>query len=220
MSSVHEQEATYNPNIFNVFSEQQAKDIILTRGGFDQDAGERWVRETPYLIDLILSKVDLGEKSLVLDYGCGIGRLSKELIDKSNCEAIGVDISPSMRGFAAPYVNSDSFFACSPKSFEMIRRYIKFDLVVAVWVLQHCLEPENDLLAIRESLLPGAKMFVVNNVLRAVPTIERGWANDGIDIQGLIEELGFRELETGSLDPTVVPGILSEATFWGLYEWR
>ena len=33
----------------------------------------------------------------VLDYGCGIGRIAKELILKTSCKVIGVDISESMR---------------------------------------------------------------------------------------------------------------------------
>jgi SAM-dependent methyltransferase len=213
-------EATYYPGVFNVPSMEQARNVILTTE-FDQSSKERWIRETPYLTDLILSKVklDAGER-FVLDYGCGIGRISKELISKSNCTAIGVDISSSMRGFAAHHVDDDSFFACSPKSFDMIRKHMKFDLAVVVWVLQHCLDPEEDLRTIRDSLFPGAKMFVVNNVTRVVPTLERGWANDGIDIQKLIKDVGFEELEIGSLDPEVVPRALSEATFWGLYVWR
>jgi ubiquinone/menaquinone biosynthesis C-methylase UbiE len=132
------------------------------------------------LTDLILS-VNIDKHSLVLDYGCGVGRIAKELINRTGCTVIGVDISSGMRGFAASYVDDDRFFACSPSSLELISNDIKFDAAIAVWTLQHCLEPEEDLHAIRFSLYPGGRMFVVNNITRVVPTIERGWVNDGID---------------------------------------
>ena len=217
MSDVFEEEATYNPGIFSVSSEQQARDIILTQEA-DQDSRERWVRETPYLTNLILSKVKLDEDSLVLDYGCGVGRISKELITITNCTSIGVDISSSMRGYAATYVDDDNFFACPPKSFEKIGALWRCDLAIAVWVLQHCLEPEEDLRTIISSLYQGGKLFVVNMITRAVPTLERGWVNDGVDIRQVIKNVGFKELEVGELDPTIVPKALSELTFWGLYE--
>jgi SAM-dependent methyltransferase len=50
----------------------------------------------------------LDRNSLVLDYGCGIGRIAKELIKQTGCHVIGVDISPSMLGLAYPYVHSDN----------------------------------------------------------------------------------------------------------------
>ena len=35
---------------------------------------------------------------------------------------------------------------------------------------------------------PNAKMFVVNNLNRVIPTKENIWFDDGIDIQALLDE--------------------------------
>src|SRR5258706_10939744 len=45
---------------------------------------ERWENETPYLADLIAEQFDITADSLLLDYGCGIGRMSHELIKRHN----------------------------------------------------------------------------------------------------------------------------------------
>jgi SAM-dependent methyltransferase len=88
------EECTYNPHIFDAIGEGHAKGIILTPEGGARTL-ERWEIETPYLVNLILNRVNLDRNSLVLDYGCGIGRIAKELIKQTGCHVIGVDISPS-----------------------------------------------------------------------------------------------------------------------------
>jgi SAM-dependent methyltransferase len=217
MLAPNSNEVTYNPRIFDVVSEAQARSIILTPEGGCL-SHQRWETETPYLINLILSKVRLTEDSFVLDYGCGIGRLARELISRTGCRVVGVDISPSMRGLASPYVYDDFFFSCSPAMLDILvnRNKMRFDLAISVWVLQHCFEPQDDLNLIYKSLVLDGKLFVVNNERRVVPTLERGWVDDGIDIKGLIKKMKLIEQEAGALDPEIIPKSLVEGTFWML----
>lgn len=44
----------------------------------------------------------------ILDYGCGVGRMSRALV-RCGATVIGVDVSPAMLEHAASYVNSDRF---------------------------------------------------------------------------------------------------------------
>src|SRR6187455_2492067 len=96
---------TYSPAAFDVADEAAARRIILTPE-FEQDTAERWERETPYLAGLVGGQVPLDADSLVIDYGCGIGRLSKALIERYGCHVLGVDISARMRAMAPDYVGS------------------------------------------------------------------------------------------------------------------
>ncbi len=98
----------YNPNIFDKKNLDEAKRIILTNEK-DITSQQRWENETPYLIESISNKIKIDNNSLIVDFGCGIGRLSKELINKYGCKVIGVDISSSMREHARSYVNSSNF---------------------------------------------------------------------------------------------------------------
>src|SRR4051794_14926580 len=62
----------------------------------------------------------------------------------------------------------------------------------------------------------GGSLLIVNNVRRAVPTLERGWANDGIDIRQALAN-SFT-LEAGEiLVSPAVSSPLSGRTFWAAY---
>jgi SAM-dependent methyltransferase len=89
---------TYNPEIFSVPNLSQAKNIILTAESSTTE--ERWKTETPMLAALIAAHNKIGPDTVMLDYGCGIGRMAKELIARHGCRVIGVDISPSMRALS------------------------------------------------------------------------------------------------------------------------
>jgi SAM-dependent methyltransferase len=149
---------TYNPEIFSVPDMSRAKNIILTAESSTTE--ERWKTETPMLAALIAAHNNkIGPDTVVLDYGCGIGRVAKELIAKHGCRVIGVDISPSMRALSIEYVNSDSFFACPPAMLKLlIDGGLRVDLAISIWVLQHCLSPGIDIGYLRDALKPGGRL--------------------------------------------------------------
>jgi 2-polyprenyl-3-methyl-5-hydroxy-6-metoxy-1,4-benzoquinol methylase len=177
---------TYHPAIFDVRNIEQARQIILTSEG-GTGTEERWRTETPYIADLIREATDITADSILIDYGCGIGRLAKELIARHGCRVVGVDISASMRALAIEYVQSDRFFACAPEMLGALAlRGFVADMALCIWVLQHCLHPGEDVDRIGNALRPGADVFVLNCLHRAVPTKEAAWVHDGIDIRAVL----------------------------------
>ena len=68
---------TYFPAIFDVSNLEQARAIILTSEG-GATTEERWRSETPYLSAMIDALIRPGPDSLILDYGCDVGRLEGE----------------------------------------------------------------------------------------------------------------------------------------------
>ena len=176
---------TYNPSVYNASDLVQAKQIILTPEGSTTEA--RWLTETPYVAELINQTIPLTSDTVLLDYGCGIGRLAKELINRYRCIVIGVDANAKMLELSYQYVQSDRFCACSPTMLDaLIEGGFRFDAAISIWVLQHCLKPAIDIERIQRSLKIGAGLFVLNNIYRAVPTVERSWTNDGIDIKTIL----------------------------------
>jgi SAM-dependent methyltransferase len=189
--------------------------IILTPE--DSTTEHRWATETPYLTNLISRCCNLSEKSLVLDYGCGIGRLAKELIARHGCSVIGVDISPHMRTFAVAYVGSDRFFTCPPSMLDLLaERGVAFDLALAVWVLQHSPDVQCDIARIARALAPSGDLFVVNQRTRSVPTVELGWIDDGIDIYALLRET-LRQRSRGSLPAEHTTKRVSRLASWAVF---
>lgn len=206
---------TYDPAIFDVGNMDAARAIILTPEGVATE--ERWRVETPYLVDLIghaLPPIKPGD--LVLDYGCGIGRLAKELIARYRCRVVGVDISRSMRALALDYVGSEDFFACSPAMFDaLVERGLRVRAAVSAWVLQHCEHPHEDADRIRRALVPTGNLFVLNNIHRAVPT-KKGWANDGIDIKKLLAD-AFTLRKSGLLPKDKIAPAMATLHFWAAF---
>ena len=209
---MEKQKIQYNPEVFNVKNVDDAKKIILTpESGMGTD--ERWEKETKYLAkDISEYFSTLNEKSIVVDYGCGIGRLSREIIKAKNCKVIGVDISAPMRKMATDYVKSENFTAMSPFEFrQAVLDGLRIDGVISIWVLQHSNDPIVDVALIKASLKTDAILYVLNNNVSAVPT-NKGWVNNGISIFNLLQH-HFSVKEVDKLPEDVAKDKLKTHTF-------
>jgi SAM-dependent methyltransferase len=208
---------SYDPSIFtNIETVDEAVRIIVT-----PEAGltskHRWDVETPYLMTLIERwfKPERPE-ALVLDFGCGIGRLARPLIQKHGCKVIGVDIAANMRALAASCVDSYLFMAMPPDLLHLLIPN-QCDFAIAIWTLQHCFGVRLEVDRINKMLRDGGKLFVVNNVRRVVPSTA-GWLDDGIDIRAVLKDQ-FTELEDGKLEgDDIAPGTFKDNTFWAVYQ--
>jgi len=207
--------ATYTPSVFDVRDVDEARRIILTpEAGTTTD--ERWQRETPWMAARILERFPLDARHAVLDFGCGLGRLAKALIDASGCAVVGVDLSTSMRQLAPGYVQSPRFAAVAPPMLDlMIARGMRFELALSIWVLQHVARPEQDIERLRTALRDGGGLFVANNHRRAVPT-DRGWAHDGVDVAALLDAR-FTRTWQDVLPPEIGGDVLPDASFVAAY---
>jgi len=206
---------TYNPAVFNVNDIPQAMSIIMTPEG--STTADRWEKETPYLADLIAEHLNITPDSLLLDYGCGIGRMSHELIKRHNCRIVGVDISPSMRALSVIYTRTNRFMSCSHEMLEgLVARGLRFDAALPIWVLQHCAAPAQDIALIKAALKPGGDLFAVNGNVRSIPTVELGWVNDGLDIRAMLAA-EFELIRDGRPAREQTTDIIAEGTFWAAY---
>jgi ubiquinone/menaquinone biosynthesis C-methylase UbiE len=206
----------YDPAIFKrVRTLDDAKRIILTQEKA-LTTSQRWERETPHICDLIDNGIRITGQSVVLDHGCGVGRIAKELIRRHACWVIGVDISPNMRALAASYVASDRFLACDPEMLPMLK--VRADVALSVWVLQHVHDPLVEICRLQRALASEGWLFVVNECSgRFVPTAQ-GWASDGVDVRAALDA-HFNPVSNGRLSAEVVGDEQSQRTFWAAYSW-
>lgn len=201
-------------SVFEVRNIDQAKSIILTPE--DSTTEARWRVETPYLGTLIGSHLDIQSHHRVLDYGCGVGRMSKQLIGQYGCSVFGADTSVSMRALAAAYVNSDKFLSCAP---SMLPPMIPFTYAISVWTLQHIPDLNWAIRDISLALRSYGRLFVVNNVNRALPAPGGMWFDDELDTRELLCAR-FEEVAYGALDPEHTTPNTARGSFWGVYERR
>ena len=86
---------------------------------------ERWKIETPLFAKEILKYVP--ENGTILDYGCGVGRIAKEVLaQRPDVKVVGLDASSDMLKQAKEYVSSDRFSIALP--YELKNLGIKFDV--------------------------------------------------------------------------------------------
>jgi cyclopropane fatty-acyl-phospholipid synthase-like methyltransferase len=205
---------TYYPEAFNAANMDEAKRLATSSLG-QHSAEWRWEHETPYLTDLIVEQLGITDKSYVLDYGCGAGRMAKALIDRTGCKVMGVDISQSMLNLAVTYVNSDKFSVSTPQVFREVTRARCFDAAIAIWCFQHCLDPRVDVATVARSLVPNGKLFVVSGTVRYVP-ITDGWRQDDHDVEDIL----IQQFDTGrssNLRLDLVDGAV-DSPWWGVYQ--
>ncbi len=182
----------YAPEVFDQPDIARSKGVIL--GASPELSSEhRWEVETPWL----MKHIKFEHNELVLDYGCGIGRLSKEIINP----VLGVDISPMMRRHALDYVGRPTEFSViSPEMFKiMVESGLHVSGMVVVWVLEHVLDPAFAVRLLMHALRPNGVLWHLG-MERAVPYWTEGrehylGGNDHIPILPMIERFCTLEAE-------------------------
>jgi SAM-dependent methyltransferase len=173
----------YIKEAFDVTTFAQAKNVVLSD---DPNDPKKFDRETDFLVDTIKDNITITDESVVLDFGCGMGRVSKKLIDTFNCNVIGVDISDSMLTFARLYTANVKKFIASKECPQPE----SVDVCLAVLVLQHTENPKQEIDKICNALKPGGYLVLVNEAGRLIPGgVENGfikWATDHFDVFGEI----------------------------------
>lgn len=213
--------AQYRPEVFNAGNTQSAKNIILTPET-GQTTDERWEKETPYVVDLLSPHLSITYRSpgmgifWVLDFGCGIGRLSRELLLKSQpTMVVGLDISTNMRALAIAYVNHAGFTTMAA---EMLQRTdLRFHFAISVWSLQHVFEPQKEIDMIFDRLYNYGRLFIINEKIRVVPT-DQGWVDDGIDLYEILVKRFGQPIAEGKLDPEMTSQHMADRTYWAVFQ--
>jgi len=151
---------------------------------------ERWEAETPLFARMILSHLEPGDTK-ILDYGVGVGRLAKEVINQNKeVKVIGVDDSSDQRRYSKLYVGEDRFEAIAPTQLNET-----VDLAYCVYVLQHvpAISIREVLYRIHYFLKPQGKLVYCSSDYRmAIRFDHLGFFDDrflGINIRAEIEKL-------------------------------
>lgn len=172
----------YIKEVFDVQTFEHAKHVVLTS---DPDNPKKFDQETKFLVDTIAEQnfITLTDESIVLDFGCGMGRIARELINQFNCKVIGLDISSSMLTFAKLYT-------ANIKKFEGTHNYDipqSVDIALSILALQHAENPQKEIDNIINVLKPNGYFILLNEQTRFVPSDVDSqryivWKDDGFNV--------------------------------------
>jgi ubiquinone/menaquinone biosynthesis C-methylase UbiE len=184
----------YIKEVFDVVTLEQAKNVVLTD---DPTNPNKFDQETKFLIDIINGQNIITPESNVLDFGCGMGRVSRELVKNFSCNVIGVDISTSMLNFAKSYVNN-------PAKFTPLIRYTtpnSVDICISTFVLQHTENPKREISNIFNVIKTNGYFILVNELHRFIPdSVDNNnyiiWKDDNFNI---FEEVESKFKKTRSI---------------------
>lgn len=203
----------YNSKFFDPKDLDDAKRIVLGHGFTETD--RKWKVETFWNQQLFKKRNFLNQDSIVLDWGVGIGRLSKMMIETFDCQVIGVDISRKMLSYAAEYVNNDKFRYYTVD--EFINTDFVFTNATATWAIQHSITPDEDLQLIKSRLIDTGVLFVLDEVHPVLPTTgEYPWyilKRKSIDT--VIKY--FKPIEIGTF-PQIYNIPENENSYWGFFK--
>jgi ADP-heptose:LPS heptosyltransferase/SAM-dependent methyltransferase len=185
-------------------------------------AHERWEKETPVFAREILKHgktIDFGRKCVpgftILDYGCGVGRLSKEILKQDqNVTVIGLDASSHQLKISKEYVNDSRFIPVLPNDL-----YQKVDLVYCIYCLQHVpgIEVRDVLARIHTFLKPGGLLIYASSDYRMAIRFDGGGFFDdrflGVNIREEISRLFQEEGDLFERNTALEPVV--EKMVWG-----
>lgn len=206
----------YNPDFFIPTSVEHAKNIILTPE--DSSVDDRWEKETVWTKNVVSSLMNITPDSVVLDWGCGIGRISKMLIDTFGCQVVGVDLQPKMLEYAKEYVNSDKFTTLEHKDIFTFFPKDKFTHVFSCWVFQHSNKAQYEIPLIYQSMKDNSQLFVLECNSKAIPHMN-GYYDDNVSTRNILEK--FYDMNALGVIPIhITTKKISEMSWWGILKKR
>ena len=180
---------TYLYDAFKPTDFESAKNICIIP---DSNNRYKFDDETNFLIKFLNDRGLLFTLPLVLDFGCGMGRVSRELANVG-CQVAGIDSSILMLEVAQGYVSSKKFTPIINTPSFPFQIKPEFDLVICSFVLQHVEDPIKEIEFICSSMKDNATLVLVNESYRLVPVgmdkdryVE--WSDDKVDIDAEISQ--------------------------------
>lgn len=166
---------------WDAFGERDALRAILVQP--DEWSIDEFFKTGEQYVGALIERLDglgLAARDLLLDFGCGVGRLTQAFAPHFG-ECCGVDIAPSMVAHAIKFNRFGDRVRYVANHYPDLRQFptSSFDLVFSVIVLQH-MEPDNAIGYIREFFRvcsqDGAVVFQVPSGLARTELPREGYA--------------------------------------------
>jgi len=182
-------------DIFNQPTIESAKEVILTN--WVKSSKERWQIEAPEIVSTLKEIID--RDSVVCDFGIGIGRITKPLLEEMpDIRIVGVDAAESMLRYCKDYVPNEYHNRLELLDAKDMNNLSdkSIDFIFSIYVFQHILanEFEDAVKQLHRILNPEGFLYLLNtDKFRAVPMGRPTWYNDKFPQKKVINDY-FEEI--------------------------
>jgi len=200
-----------NRNPFNTDKIGDAKRFILTGDG-TISSDYRWQVETEYTMTALRRFIK--NHDVICDFGIGIGRISKEILEEyKNVHIIGVDSSDKMLNLCKKNIPSNYYGRLQLIRFDRMK-HIKsqsVDFIFSIYTLQHIQADlfETALKQLKRIIKPSGFIYLLNSYDRLVTTDGPGkqWYDDNLPQIDIISKY-FEEVQDVKYDIEYINAIL------------
>jgi ubiquinone/menaquinone biosynthesis C-methylase UbiE len=205
---------TYKPEFFTPKSIEHAKNLILTPE--DSTIENRWETESVWTLEMIKMVSSIDKDSVVLDWGCGIGRISKLLIETFDCKVVGVDLESKMLDYAVEYVNSNNFSTLSYENLFKTMPRNHFTHAISIWVFQHSDKLQIEVPLIYESMKNESELFVIDMMKKCIPG-DTGFYTDDVNSRDILSKF-YNPIVLGKIPKKFTTKKIQDMSWWALLE--
>jgi SAM-dependent methyltransferase len=147
------------------------------------------------IVDIVSGLTELSRRTRWLDYGGGLGGLVRHVRDVVDCEIVGFE-----EGYAVERMRDRGIEHVNRAELDELDR--SFDVVTAIEVLEHSVDPLEVLRDVLRVLAPGGVLFLTTG--NAAPHRNRlaRWSYAGVP-----------DVHVGFFEPTTMAGALEAAGF-------
>ena len=202
----------YDSTFFTPTNLEHAKNLILTPE--DSSIENRWEIETSWTLETIKLFSSINKDSVVLDWGCGIGRISKILIETFDCKVMGIDIEPKMLGYAIDYVNSENFSILSYDNLFKTMPKKHFTHAIGIWAFQHSNRLQVEIPLIYESMKNNSELFVIDMMKKCIPE-KNGFYTDNVETREILSRF-YEPIVLGKIPIKYTTKKIQEMSWWAL----
>ena len=122
----------------------------------EKKGGDRLYSRDKYIFSFL--RRSISKHGLVLEIGCGIPTTAKALLNISNNEYIGTDLSFNILQSAKKLIPLGNFFQCDAEALPFNKN--SFDAIISLGVLHHTSRLEENIPSLFEVLKPGGYLAI------------------------------------------------------------
>jgi 2-polyprenyl-3-methyl-5-hydroxy-6-metoxy-1,4-benzoquinol methylase len=183
---------------------EQNTELVVARAGIFHLFFDPVVRAQEHLLQYLPSSA-----KTVLDVGCALGLTGKLLEERLGCQVTGIEQDPDLASLAAK--NISRVIVGNVEELEIVDRY---DIIVAIDLVEHLLFPDKFLEKMHAALNPGGRLLICVPNIGHYTIVEDLLCGRWDIMPGFLNYMHFRFFTRSALEKLLAMSGFSQFTFY------